>query len=150
MTTAERMKARRKELKYSADYVAEKLGVSRSTIFRYEAGDIEKLPIDILEPLSKILKTTPSRLMGWDDEHDADSPSLSKKEIDLIRKYNTLDDIGKYSVDTTLDAHYSRCARDYLEVVAAHNDDYSEEQQELIKKDLDMLEKLHERRTRPR
>ena len=49
MTTGERMKHRRKELGLSAEYVADKLGVSPSTIYRYENGDIEKQPGDILE-----------------------------------------------------------------------------------------------------
>ena len=38
--TGEQMKKRRKQLNMSADELAEKLGVSRSTIFRYEKGDI--------------------------------------------------------------------------------------------------------------
>lgn len=42
--TGEQMKKRRKQLNMSADELAEKLGVSRSTIFRYEKGDIGELP----------------------------------------------------------------------------------------------------------
>lgn len=42
--TGQKIKARRKELGMSADEVAAKLGVSRSTIFRYENGHIEKSP----------------------------------------------------------------------------------------------------------
>lgn len=70
MTTAERMKSRRKELGMSAEYVASKLGCSPATIYRYENGDIEKKPMDILEPLATILCTTPSYLMGWDESHN--------------------------------------------------------------------------------
>lgn len=73
MDIGERMKLRRKELNLSADVVAEKLGVSRSTIFRYEKGDIEKLPTNILEDIAEVLKTTPAFLMGWEDE---DAPSI--------------------------------------------------------------------------
>lgn len=61
------MKERRKELGLSAEYVAEKLGVSPATIYRYERGDIEKMPGRILEPVSKILHTTPAYLMGWEE-----------------------------------------------------------------------------------
>ena len=39
MTVGKKMKFRRKELKISADEVAKALGVSRSTIFRYEKGE---------------------------------------------------------------------------------------------------------------
>ena len=68
MTTAERMKNRRKELGMSAEYVADKLGYSAATVYRWERGDIEKMPMDILEPLAQILSTTPAYLMGWDDD----------------------------------------------------------------------------------
>ena len=67
MTTGERLRSRRKELGISADKIAEALGVSRATVFRYEKGDIEKLPGSTLEPLAKILHTTPAYLMGWEE-----------------------------------------------------------------------------------
>ena len=60
------MKERRKELKMSADELAKRLGKDRSTIYRYEKGDIENLPLDILEPIAKALETTPQYLMGWE------------------------------------------------------------------------------------
>lgn len=67
MTTGDRMKFRRKELGLSAEKVAERLGVSPATVYRYEKGDIEKLPGEILPTLSKILQTTPAYLMGWEE-----------------------------------------------------------------------------------
>lgn len=61
-----RIKERRKELKMSADELGKLLGKDRSTIYRYEKGDIENLPLDILEPIAKALETTPQYLMGWE------------------------------------------------------------------------------------
>ena len=51
----------------SADELGAKLGKDRSTIYRYEKGDIENLPLDILEPIAKALHTTPQYLMGWEE-----------------------------------------------------------------------------------
>lgn len=68
MTTGDRMKLRRKELGLSAETVAERLNVSPATVYRYEKGDIEKLPGDILPILSKVLQTTPAYLMGWEED----------------------------------------------------------------------------------
>ena len=68
MTVGERIKQRRKELKMSANELGIKLGVNRSTIVRYESGYIEKLPIEILEPIAKALHTTPAYLMNWEEE----------------------------------------------------------------------------------
>jgi transcriptional regulator with XRE-family HTH domain len=66
--TGQRIKERRKQLEMSADDVAAELGVSRSTIFRYENGQIEKVPANVLEKLAVILRTTPADLMGWQDD----------------------------------------------------------------------------------
>lgn len=66
MNIGQRIKERRKELKMSADELGKKLGKDRSTIYRYEKGDIENLPLDILEPIANALETTPQYLMGWE------------------------------------------------------------------------------------
>ena len=88
MTTGERMKKRRKELGLSAERVAEKLGVSPATIYRYEKGDIDKVPGDLLEPIAKILCTTPAFLMGWEEKEAADETgSLSEDELQMLERY---------------------------------------------------------------
>lgn len=51
----------------SADELGKRLGKDRSTIYRYEKGDIENLPLDILEPIAAALGTTPQYLMGWEE-----------------------------------------------------------------------------------
>lgn len=66
MDIGKRIKQRRKEMKMSADKLAEILGKDRSTIYRYEKGDIENMPLDVLEPIAKALNTTPQYLMGWE------------------------------------------------------------------------------------
>ena len=82
MTARERIKSRRKELGLTAEQVAEALDVSRATIYRYESAEIEKLPIDIIEPLARILQTTPEYLMGWDLCIDIDDAKI----ISVIEK----------------------------------------------------------------
>jgi len=67
LTTGQRMKNRRKAIGLSAEKVAEILGVSPATIYRYENGDIEKVPGDRLGPIASALQTTPAYLMGWTD-----------------------------------------------------------------------------------
>ena len=65
MNIGKRIRNRRKELKLSAADVAAVLHVHRATLYRYESGDIRKIPTDVLEPLARVLHTTPSYLMGW-------------------------------------------------------------------------------------
>lgn len=69
MTVGDRIKKRRIELGYSVDYVADCLNKNRATIYRYESNDIENMSINVILPLSIVLKTTPCFLMGWDDEN---------------------------------------------------------------------------------
>lgn len=58
-------------LKYniSMDDLAQKIGKNRATIYRYENGDIEELPMSILKPLADALHTTPAYLMGWEEDN---------------------------------------------------------------------------------
>ena len=68
MTTGDLIKARRKEIAMSAERLAEKVGVSPATIYRYEKGDIEKVPVDVLKNIATALNTTPAYLMGWEGQ----------------------------------------------------------------------------------
>jgi transcriptional regulator with XRE-family HTH domain len=68
MDVGKRIKERRKELNMSVDELAQRLNKNRTTVYRYEKGDIENLPMDILGPLAEALNTTPAYLMGWDNK----------------------------------------------------------------------------------
>ena len=65
MGFGKRIKQRRLELGLSADELGKMIGKNRATIYRYEKGDIESIPTDILEPLAMALNTTPMWIMGW-------------------------------------------------------------------------------------
>ncbi|MBQ3557825.1 MAG: helix-turn-helix domain-containing protein [Oscillospiraceae bacterium] len=94
MTTGSRMKARRKETGVPVEDIASALGVSVATVYRYENGDIEKVPGAILEPLSKVLRTTPAYLMGWADSPDKKAPTpvsesgLSTEAKEIAKAYD--------------------------------------------------------------
>ena len=114
MTTGERIHNRRIEIGLSVNKVADLIGKDRATVYRYESDDIENLPVSVLEPLAKALKTTPAYLMGWEDDYleTEEKPAennITEKEQDIIIKYRSLDDYGKKNVDTLLDNEYERC-----------------------------------------
>lgn len=71
MTTGERIRNRRKSIGMSADKLADMIGVSRSTVFRYENGYIEKVPIENLVPIAQALNTSLAYLMGWSEDPSA-------------------------------------------------------------------------------
>src|SRR5690625_3452798 len=70
MNLGERIKKRRKEMKYSVDHVAKKLGKNRATVYRYESDEIENMPINVISELSKVLDVSPAYLMGWSNIKD--------------------------------------------------------------------------------
>ena len=82
MVIGKRIKQRRKEMKMSADELAKRLGKDRSTIYRYEKGDIENMPLDVLEPIATALNTTPQYLMGWEEKNDTITDAVVRMRTD--------------------------------------------------------------------
>ncbi len=68
MDLNEKIKARRQQLGLTLEEVAKAVGVSPSSIQRYESGSIKNMRRDKIKKLSDILKCSPEYLMGWDTE----------------------------------------------------------------------------------
>ena len=107
MTTGERIKQRRKELGMSADDLAEAIGVHRTTIFRYEKGDIEKVPLKQIVPIARALRTTAGYLAGWDDSAPV-SNEEDEGEEEVIRLFEGYSEAQKME------------ALNYLRYLASH------------------------------
>lgn len=91
MNIGDRIKQARLSLGYSAEQVAAFLQVSPATIYRYENGDISKLPSKFIKPLAEYLCITPEYLMGWSDESVPIQDQPKNDEIRLlIRGLNKL------------------------------------------------------------
>lgn len=113
MTIGQRIKNRRLELNMSVDEVANKLGKNRATIYRYEKDDIKDLPITVLEPLARVLETTPADLTGWGAATDKkDIPldivvdnmsEFSLSEKTHFKKYLKLLEINRKKADLYVD-----------------------------------------------
>lgn len=70
------IKELRKQQHISAERLAEVLGVHPSTIYRYEKGDIEKIPYTVLVPIAKVLGVSPVDLLGLEDEQSVKEEHL--------------------------------------------------------------------------
>lgn len=79
MDIGAKLKQRRLDEKMSAEELAKRLGVSKTTIYRYEKGEIAKVPTETLEKISKILNTSPAYFMDW-----SDIPNNTKSDIVAI------------------------------------------------------------------
>ena len=74
-------KQRRTELNLTQPYIAEKMGVTASTIQRYEAGTIDNTKKMVLEGLSEALHVSVEWLRGETDEYETDI--TDKRELQI-------------------------------------------------------------------
>lgn len=66
MTIGDRIKERREVVNISQTDLAEKAGISKQTLYKYENNIIVNIPSDKVEKIAAILDTTPAYLMGWE------------------------------------------------------------------------------------
>ena len=67
MTIGQRIKALREQKGFSQIELAEKIGVSKQNLYKYENGIISNIPSDKIEAAAAALETSPAYLMGWED-----------------------------------------------------------------------------------
>lgn len=89
-TVGNRILQRRKELDLTQEELARRMGYkSKSTINKIEMG-INDIPQSKIARFAEVLATTPSFLMGWDEEEDSpEEPKLTEGEkvlLDLFRR----------------------------------------------------------------
>ena len=98
MTIGERMKELRKSKKISVDYLAKELGVSKTTIYRYEDSTIEKIPVNIFDQLCVLLGVTPADLMG--------NASIKTESPELPTEFRNAQDAMEFILKTPTLAAY--------------------------------------------
>lgn len=95
----ENIKTRRIELEMTQEELAKKLGYAdKSMIAKIEAGKVDLARSKILA-FASALKTSPSWLMGWDEDDTAAPPAetsaLTPPEQSLIADFRQLNDEGQ-------------------------------------------------------
>lgn len=92
--TGKRIKERRKEMNISAALLAERIGLSKATIHRYENGDIKNIKMPVLEAMADVLKVNPLWLIGKSDVKDNnvgyDVCHALEELIENLRTYDQL------------------------------------------------------------
>ena len=99
MDLGKRLKAKRKEKNISAEYLAKELGISVSTVYRYEDSSILKIPVSTFEKMCDILGTTPAQMMGNVPGKTVDLPvnfDNPKDAMEFLLKLPTVAAYGGY------------------------------------------------------
>lgn len=99
MTLGERIKAIRQSKKISVEAIAKELGVSKTTIYRYEDSSIEKIPVNVFDKLCSILGVTPAELMG-------NTMTEPEKNIFIPEKFVNAQDAMEFLIKTPTLAAY--------------------------------------------
>lgn len=84
MTIGQRIKTRREDLNMSQDDLAKKVGYrSRSSINKIEL-DLYSLKQSKIKAIADALETTPSYIMGWDEEAESAAKKAVPSEEDSL------------------------------------------------------------------
>ena len=81
MEMADRIKERRLAMNYTQEELAQKLGLQKSAIAKYENGRVENIKRSTIAKMAAILECSPSYLMGWDSNVGPISGGTKQKKI---------------------------------------------------------------------
>lgn len=82
------IRKRRLDLGLTLEEVGTAVGVGKSTVRKWETGDIENMRTDKIAKLCKVLKITPEAFMGWDELPK--TVRLTTSEQRLLNAYTML------------------------------------------------------------
>ena len=86
---SERIKALVEKSDLSYQELEKLTGIKKSSLQRYASGATTKIPLDVIEKLSKAFNVSQEYLMGWDEKKDSPSePTLTEGEKMLLDLFN--------------------------------------------------------------
>ena len=74
MNKGERIKKRREQIGLTQVALADMIGESKQTIYKYETGIVTNIPSDKIELIAKALRVQPEWIMGWTDTESTEIP----------------------------------------------------------------------------
>lgn len=87
-TIGERIRLAREKIGMSQVDMADKIGVSKQNLYKYERGLVTNIPSDKIELIGKLTGVSPAYLMGWDATETEPLPPncfpIEKKKFPLL------------------------------------------------------------------
>lgn len=90
MTIGDRIKLRRHEIGMTQVQLAETVGESKQTIYKYETNKVTNIPIDKIQLIAQALHTSPSSLLGYEIIEEPASVSADGWESEAIQLLRSL------------------------------------------------------------
>ena len=72
MTTGKRIAMYREQAGLRQTELADKIGISKQLLWKYETDRITNIPLENIEKIASVLDIDPSVLTGWDEEEPRD------------------------------------------------------------------------------
>lgn len=94
MTIGERIKSLREKLNISQVDFADKINVSKQTLYKYENNIVTNIPSDKIEAIASITHVSPSYIMGWNDELDTNKISIGNIYPITLKRFPMLGEIA--------------------------------------------------------
>lgn len=95
MTVNQRIRIIRKEKRITTTDLAEKLGISQSSVVRYENGSVKYVPLELLNKMAAVFECSVNDLIEGDSRYSQKKSArktkqLSEDEQSLLVKYREL------------------------------------------------------------
>ena len=87
MTKGERIKQLRKSRGMSQPELAKLLSTTKQTIYKYETDAVTNIPSDKVEILASVFGTTPSYILGWDEQKNQEASAATENLSDIKSKF---------------------------------------------------------------
>jgi repressor LexA len=84
-TFGARMNRVREEKNLTLEEIAQKMGLTKATLSRYESGEIENIPLGRVEEIANILNVSPEWLIGWSDDRYVDEEDIDLRYIKVMQ-----------------------------------------------------------------
>ncbi len=84
LNTGQKIKILREQLNLTLEQVGNIVGVGKSTVRKWETGEIANMRRDKIAALAKALHTTPAYLMDWKEETDKNEPLAKGVTIPVL------------------------------------------------------------------
>lgn len=145
MTVGDRIKILRNNLGMSQVSFADKINVSKQTLYKYENNIITNIPSDKIEAAAQLGNVSPAYLMGWEQLNEGEAPASIKKkpgsQEELLGVYDQLSSRNQGKVLTYSKSLLTKQQLDdeVCEVAAAHDRTDIEITPEGRKHDLDLM-----------
>lgn len=105
-TRSERIKLLIDQSRLSYQELEKTTGIKKSSLQRYASGTTAKIPLDVIEKLSKAFNVSQEYLMGWSDNQKTNTPEkkvLSEGEKKWMELYHRLSNETREMLTTSLD-----------------------------------------------